>query len=101
MRRRPTRWYRDWTVWAWTLVLVLFIWLALRSNRVWPIVCAGAQCVAVGGHIAALVLGSIVAAYWAMTQVSGYVQIVALAAGTWAHWRRRRRVGPYRSWRPG
>ncbi|MGZ5791164.1 MAG: hypothetical protein ACXWI7_02890 [Croceibacterium sp.] len=82
-----------------TTAFVLLLGLALRANRFWPIVCAAGQCVAVGGHLAALLLGVIKAPYWAMTQFSPYVQIVALAAGTWAHWRRNRRIGPYRSWR--
>ena len=82
-----------------TTVMLLLMWLALRANRLWPIICAGAQCVAVGGHLAAALMGVVMAPYWAMMQVSGYVQIIALAAGTWAHWWRKRRVGPYRSWR--
>ena len=82
-----------------TTVFVLLVWLALRANRLWPIVCAGAQCVAMGGHVASLLLAVSRPSYWAMTQFSGYVQIVALAAGTWAHWRRKRGIGPYRSWR--
>jgi hypothetical protein len=82
-----------------TTVFILLVWLALRANRFWPIVCAGAQCVAMGGHLAAALLGVVRAPYWAMTQFSGYVQIIALAAGTWAHWRRVRQIGPYRSWR--
>jgi hypothetical protein len=82
-----------------TAVFVLLVWLALRANRVWPIVCAAAQCVAMGGHAASLLMGASRPSYWAMTQFAGYVQIVALAAGTRAHWRRKRRIGPYRSWR--
>ena len=84
-----------------TTVFVLLVWLALRANRFWPIICASAQCVAMGGHAASFLLGASRPSYWAMTQFSGYVQIIALAAGTWAHWRRKRRIGPYRSWRLG
>jgi hypothetical protein len=82
-----------------TTVLILLIGLALRANRIWPIVCAGAQCVAVGGHLASLLLGVSRPSYRAITQFSGYVQIVTLAVATWAHCRRQRRIGPYGSGR--
>ena len=38
-------------------------------------------------------------AYWAMTQLPQYIQLTALLAGAWAHARRERLIGPYRSWR--
>jgi hypothetical protein len=80
--------------------LVAILWLALRANRLWPLWAAAAQLICVSGHLAAFIEpGGMRRAYWAMTQLPQYIQLVALLLGAAAHARRERRMGRYRSWR--
>ena len=80
--------------------LVAIMWLALRANRMWPLWAAAAQLICVSGHLAAYVdVAGMRRAYWAMTQLPAYVQLLALVLGAMAHTRRLERIGPYRSWR--
>jgi hypothetical protein len=74
--------------------------LALRANRMWPLWAAAAGVICYSGHIAAFIEpGGMRRAYWAMTQIPPYIQLVALLIGVAAHTRRARRLGRYRSWR--
>lgn len=74
--------------------------LALRANRMWPLWAAAAQLICYSGHIAAFIEpGGMRRAYWAMTQLPQYIQLLALLLGAAAHARRTRRIGRYRSWR--
>lgn len=80
--------------------LVAIVWLALRANRMWPLWAAAAQLICVTGHLAVMVEpDGIRRAYWVMTQVPPFIQLVALLLGALAHARRERRLGRYRSWR--
>lgn len=80
--------------------LVAITWLALRANRMWPLWAAAAQLMCVSGHFVAVVEpGGMRRAYWAMTQLPAYIQLIALVCGAYAHARRFERIGPYRSWR--
>lgn len=80
--------------------LVAIVWLALRANRMWPLWAAAAQLICVTGHLAVMVEpNGIRRAYWVMTQVPPFIQLVALLLGALAHARRERRLGRYRSWR--
>ena len=80
--------------------LVAITWLALRANRVWPIWAAAAQVMTFTGHIVALIEpGGMARAYWAMTQLPPYIQLLAIVFGVAFHDRRFRRIGNYRSWR--
>jgi hypothetical protein len=80
--------------------LVAIMWLALRANRMWPLWAAAAQLICVAGHLAAFVdVAGMKRAYWAMTQLPAYIQLIALVCGALAHARRFERIGPYRSWR--
>jgi hypothetical protein len=80
--------------------LAAIIWLALRANRLWPIWAAAAQVMTFSGHVVALIEpGGVNRAYWAMTQLPPYIQLIALVCGAAFHARRLRRIGPYRSWR--
>ncbi|HYD23273.1 MAG TPA: hypothetical protein VEB68_00635 [Croceibacterium sp.] len=80
--------------------LAAIIWLALRANRLWPLWAAAAQLICVSGHLAALIEpGGMRRAYWALTQLPQYIQLIALLLGAAAHARRQRRWGTYRSWR--
>ena len=80
--------------------LVAIMWLALRANRMWPLWAAAAQLICVVGHLAVMIEpDGVRRAYWAMTQLPQYIQLVALLLGVAAHAHRQRRVGRYRSWR--
>ena len=80
--------------------LAAITWLALRANRMWPLWAAAAQLICVSGHVAAFVEpGGMRRAYWALTQLPAYIQLIALVCGAVAHARRFERIGPYRSWR--
>jgi hypothetical protein len=80
--------------------LVATTWLALRANRVWPIWAAAAQTMTMLGHLAVLIeSGGMRRAYWALTQLPPYVQILAMVCGAAFHARRFRQIGHYRSWR--
>ena len=63
--------------------------LALRANRIWPIVLGAFLLVELSGHLSVVILGqgwSI--AYWVTTQLPMIGQVLALTAGTWAYYRR-------------
>ena len=80
--------------------LVAIMWLALRANRIWPIWAAAAQVMTFSGHLVVMIGESgINRAYWAMTQLPPYIQLLALVCGAAFHNRRFRRIGHYRSWR--
>jgi hypothetical protein len=80
--------------------LAAILWLALNANRTWPLWAAAAQVICVLGHISALISPEgMRRAYWAMTQLPQYVQLIALLVGATAHARRVRLMGRYRSWR--
>jgi hypothetical protein len=80
--------------------LVAITWLALQANRVWPIWAAAAQLMTFTGHMVVLMVNSgWTLAYWAMTQLPPYIQLIALVCGVIFHNRRFRRIGHYRSWR--
>ena len=89
-----------WHVFLDFTILGFVTWLALRANRIWPLFVAAAQLLSVTGHIAVILQpDGMRRAYWAMTQLPQYIQLTALLAGAWAHARRERMIGPYRSWR--
>ena len=80
--------------------LVAIVWLALRANRVWPLFAAAAQLMCFSSHIAVMITpDGARRAYWAMSQLPQYIQLIALLAGAAAHARREQHIGPYRSWR--
>lgn len=80
--------------------LLAFAWLAVGANRLWPIVAAALQLMAVAGHLSTLVVSGTQRAYWAMTEPPVLLGVVTLAIGLAAHVRRERRIGPYPDWRP-
>lgn len=83
-----------------TAELVAISALALRANRMWPLWAAAAQLICVSGHIAAFIEpGGMRRAYWVMTQMPPFIQVLALLLGAVAHAERWKRIGPYRSWR--
>jgi hypothetical protein len=80
--------------------LAAVMWLALRANRLWPLWAAAAALICYSGHIALFIQPhGMRRAYWAMTQIPPFIQVIALVLGASAHSRRARRWGEYRSWR--
>lgn len=78
----------------------IFIAVALRANRNYPLLIAGFQLVALGAYLvkAAAPDVSPLALYILIVGPS-YCQLLLLIAGFARHLRRERRFGPYRDWR--
>ncbi len=80
--------------------LVGFLWVALRANRMWPLLIAALQVVVMIAHLSVFIELGARTVYWGMMAVSQYLQLFVLAGGLISHHLRVKRVGPYRSWRP-
>lgn len=71
-------------------LLAYLVWLALRSDRFWPLYAAGFQVIGTLIHIARLTDDSIWHSAYATGQVLwAYPVLLTLAAGTWFEARRR------------
>lgn len=82
------------------VLLALYLAVALRANRVYPLWIAGAQLIAVMAHVVMMVTDDLVPrAYAALVMAPTHFQIVMLLAGTVAHMRREAQFGDYPSWR--
>ena len=82
------------------LVFLAFGALALNANRIWPLITAALQIIALLGHLAVrLGIPGEPKAYWAMTQLPPVLMAIAVLVGTILHARRARRIGRYRDWR--
>ena|SRR5215831_10994912 len=71
--------------------LAVLLWLALRTNRYWPMWAAAFQFLSVIIYLARMAdrrLGAS-APYWAVV-IWSYLILIAIAAGSWGHWRTRR-----------
>lgn len=80
-------------VFAFDLALLLaFSSIALQANRSWPLVVAAAQVIVACGHVVGLVGDGMQRAYWALTQLPLFVQLLALLMGAAVH-RKRRKSG--------
>lgn len=74
--------------------------VALHANRVYALWIAGAQIVALFGHLYRFALEEInTFAYDMMAVTPSYIQLVAMTLGLAFHMSRRRKLGSYRSWR--
>lgn len=81
-------------------VLAALIPIALRANRLYPMLLAAFQIIAVNAHIARDAFTQITPfAYAVMYIMPSYAQLIILACGVGAHVRRHDRFGPYRDWR--
>jgi len=79
---------------------VLFIAVALRANRNYPLWIAGFQLVAMGAHLVNAVVDSISPLAIAVLAIGpSYCQLLLLLGGFIRHVRRERRFGQYREWR--
>ncbi len=80
--------------------LVLFLLIALRANRLYPLVIAAAQIITVVAHLLRLgVIDMHPRTYAVLIIAPDIVQIAALMAGTAWHAHRLGRIGTYPSWR--
>lgn len=78
----------------------LFISVALRANRIYPLWLSAFQLVSVVSHFVREVDGKVGNLTYAVLNYAPYNFILLiLAGGIWAHARRVKRFGPYRSWR--
>ncbi|WP_448140358.1 hypothetical protein [Sphingopyxis fribergensis] len=81
-------------------VAAIFVAVALRANRVYPIWLAAFQLVSVLSHFAREVTASFPKlAYGLMTYIPFYVILLIMAGGLVFHARRTKYLGRYRSWR--
>lgn len=82
------------------LALALVV-LALKSNRLWPVVLAGLQVSAVFAHVAKLLSFPLpTAGYAIFVQLWGWPMLLVTAFGTYKHRQRTRRNGPEKDWKP-
>jgi hypothetical protein len=79
--------------------LVAIVWIALRANRMWPLLIAALQLVVMIAHFSVFIEFGSRTVYWGMMAISQYLQLGVLAGGVVMHHRREKRAGPYRSWR--
>lgn len=78
------------------------LWIALRANRFWPLPVCSLQLILLSGHFAILApIPGLNQAYWALSTIPGWLQMVIVLIGIVAHARRRKRIGLYRDWRWG
>lgn len=74
------------------LVFAGFVWVALRSDRFWPLWVAGLQLTAILGHVLKAVdIHLFARAYGAALVFWAYPMVVILAVGTWRSVRRSQR----------
>jgi hypothetical protein len=74
--------------------------VAVFANRMYTLWFAAFQFLAVSAHLSREMAVEILPTVYAIMFIApSYFQIGLLAGGTWFHVRRRRRHGPYRSWR--
>ena len=78
------------------------LWVSLGANRFWPLPVCSLHLLGMTGHVA-MVLGmpGYTQVFWAMTNLTDFIQLPIIALGIWMHDRRFRRIGPYRDWRHG
>ena len=82
------------------LALALCI-LALRANRIWPIVLAGMQIATLFAHLAKLLSFPLPAAgYVIFVQFWAWPMLIVTAVGTYRHRSRARRFGEEPDWKP-
>jgi hypothetical protein len=71
------------------VVFVGFLWVALKSERFWPLWIAGLQLTTIFGHfLKAIDTGLLSRAYGAALMFWGYPILIILAVGTWRQARR-------------
>ena len=78
-----------------------WIFIAVQSNRNYPMWIAALQILAAFAHLARGIAEPITQiAYATMAFAPAYLQLIIFAAGIVRHVMRKRKYGPYRDWRP-
>jgi len=78
----------------------LFIGVALQANRIYPLWLSAFQLVSIVAHFVRRVDEQLtILAYGLLNYAPYYFILLILTGGIWAHARRAKRYGPYRSWR--
>ena len=75
--------------------------VALRANRMWPLVIAAMQLIVLLAHVYTLLKVGANQVYWAMMAFPQYIQMLVLGIGVVCHLMRYARIGRYRDWRLG
>ncbi len=76
------------------LVAVFFVWESLRSRRLWTVVIAAFQLLALASHLATVIDHRVtINTYKLSLAVWSYGILVMLAVAVWRHWREQRRIG--------
>lgn len=82
------------------IATVVFVGIALRANRNYPLWIAGFQLVALGAYMVKVVAEGVSQMALAILIIGpSYCQLLLLIAGLLRHVRRERRFGAYRAWR--
>ena len=86
---------RDWIGQQWgdlivdCLFLAFLLWLALRTDRYWPLWAAAFQLLGVVTYVARMADLRIGAHAWFLAgEIWSYLILTSLAVGTWRYWRR-------------
>lgn len=83
-----------------SLGLALFVAIALKANRFYPLILAAAQLVAFMAHPVRMLVEPVSSlAYYLLVAMPFWFQIVVLALGIGRHIRRESSLGNYRDWR--
>lgn len=81
--------------------LVVFVAVALKANRFYPLALAAAQLVAFSSHLASWLVEPVTSlAYYLLYAMPFWFQILILAGGLGRHAYRSTALGRYRDWRP-
>ncbi|MEJ2410779.1 MAG: hypothetical protein P8Y48_16110 [Novosphingobium sp.] len=81
-------------------LLAVFMAVAIRANRVYPLWIGSAQIIAVMAHVYRFSLTEIdQLAYYVMSIAPSYIQLTAVTLGLAFHMWRRKKLGSYPSWR--
>lgn len=83
------------------VLLATFVFVALKANRVWPLIVAGLQLLICLTHVARLFSSpsSNAQFYWALTSLPSFLICLIVALAIFVHRRRIRRFGPVPDWR--
>lgn len=85
-----------------TVALASMVWVALLSNRFYPLVMAAAQVVAFTAHLVRALVEPISSlSYYLLYAMPFWFQMFLLGAGLVRHAMRQHKQGPYPDWRPG
>ena len=80
-------------------MLAIFVAIALKADRRWPILLVAIHGLSVASHAAKLLDPNLIrTAYWMLTNLWIYPQFGILAVGTWRHRKRLLRDGADTSW---